>query len=96
VKQSDLGEYEENAREKQKNINIQDKAPTPPQTKPYRWQTPISPLQINKLRRIKGFGENVDQLTLCVYVSHLNISLLYMITQEVMSSLKVSYSLVED
>jgi hypothetical protein len=38
VKQSDLGEYEENIREKQ---NIQDKAQTPPQTKPYRWQTPI-------------------------------------------------------
>jgi hypothetical protein len=32
VKQSDLGEYEENAREKQ---NIQGKTPTPPQTKPY-------------------------------------------------------------
>jgi hypothetical protein len=34
VKQSDLGEYEENAREKQNNTNIQDKALTPPQTKP--------------------------------------------------------------
>jgi hypothetical protein len=30
VKQSDLGEYEENVREKQKDINIQDKAPTLP------------------------------------------------------------------
>jgi hypothetical protein len=36
VKQSDLGEYEQNVREKQ---NIQEKAPTPPQTKSYRWQT---------------------------------------------------------
>jgi hypothetical protein len=34
VKQNDLGEYKENAREKSKDINIQDKAPTPPQTKP--------------------------------------------------------------
>jgi hypothetical protein len=34
VKQSDLREYEENAREKKKYTNIQDKAPTPPQTKP--------------------------------------------------------------
>jgi hypothetical protein len=50
VKQSDLGEYEENAREKQ----------------------------------------------IHVYVSHLNVSLLYMISQEVVSSLKVSHSLVED
>jgi hypothetical protein len=34
VKQSDLGEYEENAREKQRNINIQDKSQAPLQTKP--------------------------------------------------------------
>jgi hypothetical protein len=29
VKQSNLGEYEENAREKKKDINIQNKTPTP-------------------------------------------------------------------
>jgi hypothetical protein len=29
-----LGEYEENATEKQKDINIQDKTQTPSQTKP--------------------------------------------------------------
>jgi hypothetical protein len=29
-----LGEYEENATEKQKDTNIQDKTQTPPQTKP--------------------------------------------------------------
>jgi hypothetical protein len=34
VKQNDLGEYEENAREKQKDINIQDKSQSPPKTKP--------------------------------------------------------------
>jgi hypothetical protein len=45
--------------EKSKMYNIHDKAPTPPQIKAYGWQTPISPLQINKSRRIKGFGENV-------------------------------------
>jgi hypothetical protein len=52
--------------------------------------------QISKLRRIKGFGENVSQLPFCVYASHLNVSLLYMISQEVVSPLKVSHSLVED
>jgi hypothetical protein len=52
--------------------------------------------QISKSRSIKGFGENVSQLPLCVYVSHLNVSLLYMISQEVVSPLKVSHSLVED
>jgi hypothetical protein len=54
------------------------------------------PPQISKSRRIKGFGKNVGQLSLCVYVSHLNVSLLYMISQEVVSLLKVYYSLVED
>jgi hypothetical protein len=40
VKQSDLGEYKENAREKQ-NIQVYKvKAQTPPQIKSYEWQTP--------------------------------------------------------
>jgi hypothetical protein len=34
VKQSDLGEYEENVREKQRDTNIQGKSQTPPETKP--------------------------------------------------------------
>jgi hypothetical protein len=54
------------------------------------------PQQISKSRRIKGFGENVGQLSLGVYVSHLNVSLLYMISQEVVSPLNMSYLLVED
>jgi hypothetical protein len=59
--------------------------------------TNTNPLpQISKLRRIKGFGENVTQLPLCVYISHLNVSLLYMISQEVVSPLKVSHSFVKD
>jgi hypothetical protein len=52
--------------------------------------------QISKSRRIKGFGQNVGQLSLCVYVSHLNVSLLYMISHEVVSPLKVPHSFVED
>jgi hypothetical protein len=52
--------------------------------------------QISKARSIERFGEDIGQLPLGVYVSHLNISLLYMISQEVVSSLKVSHSLVED
>jgi hypothetical protein len=43
MKPSDLGEYEENAREKQTIYVYKSKAPTPPQTKPYGWQIPISP-----------------------------------------------------
>jgi hypothetical protein len=34
VKQGDLGEYEENVREKQRDINIQRKSQAPHQTKP--------------------------------------------------------------
>jgi hypothetical protein len=92
VKQSDLGEYEENVREKQNIQYTKQKTPTPPQTKPYGWQTPIPPSpQISKSRRIKGFGENVGQLSLGVYVSHLHAPLLYMISQEVVSPLNMSH-----
>jgi hypothetical protein len=66
--------------EKSKISNIQDKAQTPPQTKPYGWQTLISPPQISKARSIEGFGKDIGQLCLSVYVSHLNVSLIYMIS----------------
>jgi hypothetical protein len=54
------------------------------------------PPQISKSRRIKGFGENVGQLSLGVYISHLNVSLLCMVSQEMMSPLNMSYLFVED
>jgi hypothetical protein len=50
------------------------------------------PPQSSKVRSIKGFGENISQLPLCINISHLNISLLYMVSQEVVSPLKVSHS----
>jgi hypothetical protein len=97
VKQNDLGEYEENARE---NQNIQEyKVKHQLSLKPshiYGWQTSIPPPQISKSRRIKKFGENVGQLSLGVYVSHLNVSHLYMISQEVVSSLNMSHLFLED
>jgi hypothetical protein len=51
---------------------------------------------IRKSRRIKRFSENIGQLSLGVYVSDLNISLLYMISQKVVSSLNMSHLFVED
>jgi hypothetical protein len=48
--------------------------------------------QISKVRSIEGFGENIDQLSLGINVSHLNISLLNVISQEVVFPLKVSFS----
>jgi hypothetical protein len=54
------------------------------------------PPQISKSRRIKGFGEYVGQLSLGVYISHLNVSLLYMISQKVVSPLNMSHLFVKD
>jgi hypothetical protein len=95
VKQSDLGEYEENAREKQ-NIQYTGQSTNSPSNQAIRMASTNFPPQISKSRRIKGFGENVGQLSLGVYVSHIYISLRYMISQEVMSSLSMSHLFVED
>jgi hypothetical protein len=48
------------------------------------------PPQISKARSIEGFGEDIGQLSLGVYVCHLNISFLNMISQEVVSPLNMS------
>jgi hypothetical protein len=53
------------------------------------------PPQISKLRRIKGFGKNVGQLSLGVYISHFNASLLYVVSQEVVSALNMSHLFYE-
>jgi hypothetical protein len=54
------------------------------------------PPQISKPRRIKGFAENVDQLSLGVFIPHLNVPLLYMISQKVVSPLNTSHLFMED
>jgi hypothetical protein len=54
------------------------------------------PPQISKARDIEGFDKDIGQLSLGVYVSHLNVSLLYIISQEVVSPLKVSHSFMKD
>jgi hypothetical protein len=43
------------------------------------------PLQGCKMSRIKGFGENVSQLPLCINVFHRYVSFLNMVSQEVVS-----------
>jgi hypothetical protein len=79
VKQSDLGGYEENEREKQKIqiYKIKHQLPLKPSHKDGKDQFP---LQISKARSIEGFGEDIGQLSLGIDVSHLNIYLLYMIS----------------
>jgi hypothetical protein len=54
------------------------------------------PPQISKSRGIKGFGENVGQLSLGDYVSDLNAPFFYMIPQKVVSPLNMSHLFVED
>jgi hypothetical protein len=49
------------------------------------------PLQISKARSIEMFGEDIGQLSHGIDVSHLNTSLLNIISQEVVSPLKVSF-----
>jgi hypothetical protein len=95
VKEGDLAEYEENAREKQ-NIQYTGKSTNSPSNQAIRMANTNFPPQISKVRSIEGFGEDISQLSLGVYVSHLNASLLYMISQEVVSSLNMSHLPVED
>jgi hypothetical protein len=95
VKQSDLGEYEENVREKQ-NIQYTCQSTNSPSNQAIWMANTNFPPQISKSRIIKGFGENVGQLSLGVYISHLNVRLLYMISQKVVSPLNMSHLFLED
>jgi hypothetical protein len=50
------------------------------------------PLQRSKMSRIKGFGENISQLPLCLNAFHLYISLFNMVSRSGVSLLFVSFS----
>jgi hypothetical protein len=54
------------------------------------------PPQNSKARSIKGFDENISQLSLYINISHLDVSLFNMVSQEVVSPFNVSHSFVED
>jgi hypothetical protein len=54
------------------------------------------PPQRSKARRIEGFGKNVGQLSLCVNKLHLYLSLLIMISQNVVSQFDVFGSPIEN
>jgi hypothetical protein len=82
--------------EKSKIYNIQGKNTNSPSNHAIWMANTNFPPQINKSRRIKGFGENVGQLSLGVYIPHLNVPLLYMISQNVVSPLNMSHLFVED
>jgi hypothetical protein len=81
--------------EKSKIYNIQGKSTNSPSNQAIRMANTNFPPQISKSRRIKGFGENVGQLSLGVYIPHLNVPLLYMISQKVVSPLNMSHLFVK-
>jgi hypothetical protein len=54
------------------------------------------PSQSRKARGIKGFDENIIQLSLCINVSHLDVSLFNIVSQEVVSPLKMSHFFVKN
>jgi hypothetical protein len=94
VKQSDLGEYEENTREA-KYTSIQGQSTNSPSNQAIWMANTNFPSQISKSRRIKGFGDNDSHLSLDVYIPHLNVSLFYMISQKVVSHLNMSHLFVQ-
>jgi hypothetical protein len=53
------------------------------------------PSQRSKTRKIEGFGENVSQLPLCINELHLYISILNMVSQDVVSHFDVFGSPME-
>jgi hypothetical protein len=83
-------------KEKSKIYNIQGKTTNSPSNQAIWMANTNFPPQISKLRRVKGFGEDVGQLSLGAYVSHLNVPLLYMIPQKVVSPLNMSHLFMED
>jgi hypothetical protein len=48
------------------------------------------------VRSIKGFDENIGQLSFYINLSHLDISLFQMIFEEVVSHFEVFHSFMED
>jgi hypothetical protein len=92
-----LVEYKENAIEKGIQIyKIEHKIPLKPSHKDGNTNSHPHPWQSSKVRSTKGFGENINQLSLCIIVFHHNVSLLNMVSQELVSPLMVSHSFVED
>jgi hypothetical protein len=82
--------------EQSKIYNIQEKSTNSPSNQDMWMANTNFPPQISKARSIEGFGEDIGQLSLGVYISHLNVSLLYIISQKVVSSLNISHLFVED
>jgi hypothetical protein len=66
---------------KAKDTNIHGKSQAPPQTKPLGLQTPPPPRKLANEEASRGLVK-ISTNCLRVYVSHLNIFILYMVSQE--------------
>jgi hypothetical protein len=93
VKQGDLGEYEANARKKQRDTK---QITTSSTNQAIGMANTKHPPQRSKMRRIEGFGENIGQLPLCINKHHLYLSFLNMVSQKVVSHFDVFGSPVEN
>jgi hypothetical protein len=82
--------------EKGKRIQIYKIEHKLPSNQAIRMTNANFPPQSSKARSIKGFGENISQLSFCINVSHLDVSLFNMVSQKVVCPLKVSHSFMED
>jgi hypothetical protein len=81
--------------EKSKIYNIQGKNTNSPSNQAICMANTNPPRKSANREESRGFGENVGQLSLSVYIPHLNVPLLYMISQEVVSPLNMSHLFVE-
>jgi hypothetical protein len=96
VKQGNIGEYEGNTTEKQMETKYSRYNTTPPQIKPYGWQTPFSLRKAAKQEELMGLMKiPANCLSVSMYLIS-NVSLLNVTSQKVVSPLKVSHSFVED
>jgi hypothetical protein len=82
--------------EKSKIYNIHVKSTYFPSNQVIWMANTNFPPQISKSRRIKEFDKNVDQLSLGVYVPHINVPILYVISQKVVPPLNMSHLFMED
>jgi hypothetical protein len=81
VNQGGIGGYEENAREKQNRqyTGKKHQLPLKPSHTDGKHQSPLLPIN-QQSEKHRGFGEDIGQLSLRVYVSYLNVSIFYMIS----------------
>jgi hypothetical protein len=91
-----LDRYEEMQCDDNKIEYIQDKVQAPPSNQAIGMANTKFLLQSRKTSHIKGFGENISQLPLCVNVFHHYVSLFNIVSQEVVSHFYVFCSPLEN